>query len=62
MAEARWFIVLTAAFVPLSLVADLLYRWSGLQEDPPKHYGMLSVWPAAVLGVRKLLRGEGAHN
>lgn len=54
LASAPWYVVLTAALVPLTLVADLAYRWSGLQEDPPEHRGMLSVLPALVRGVRAL--------
>jgi hypothetical protein len=56
IAEARWFTVLTAAAVPLTLIADLGYRWSGLQEDPPQQRGMLSVVPAGIRGTIALVK------
>jgi hypothetical protein len=61
VAEAPWHIVMIAASVPLTLVADLAYRWSGLQEDPPQQRGMLSVLPAAVHGAIEIARDARRH-
>jgi hypothetical protein len=56
IAQASLFTIALGAALPLTLIADLAWRWSGLQEDPPRHRGMFGVIPATVKGTIALVK------